>query len=133
MLTPITITGLIVNPNGALASGGMTFQLGQGTTASNFVPIGMTDSSSGEVVTPAPISAVINNGRLLSNATVNLPPLVLLATDDTTTEPNTGLCYLVTEQLVIPPGGAQVGPWLLTVSHLAPAGTINIGSQRPIP
>lgn len=129
MFTPITVTGNLVNPDGSPASGGMKFQLSQYVNGV-WVPCGMTDSSSGEVVSAAPIQAVWYQGKLLVSPQGGggYLPLVLLATDDSTTLP-TGLEYVVTEQLTA--GGLD--PWTFALPHTTPGGTLNIGTVRPTP
>lgn len=127
MLTPITVTGLLANPDGSQPTGAMTFVL---TDPGTGLPVTMQDSGTGEIVVPQPVVASIQSGRLLANPVGAGPygPLVLIANDDATTEP-TDTVYMVTEQLTA--GG--IPPWPLTVHHLAPGGTLDISSQRPVP
>jgi hypothetical protein len=130
VLTLITVTGSLVNPDGSLPSGAMLFQLTNGAG----VPTGMEDSSTHELVVPALITGIVYQGRLLWNSPGGggYNPLVMYAVDDSTTLP-TALVYTVTEKLALPAGVAQLGPWQFTPSHTAAGGTVDIGTQRPVP
>jgi hypothetical protein len=129
MFTPITITGDLVNPDGSLASGAFRFQLSQQVNGI-WVPCGMTDSSTGEVVSAAPIQTVWYQGKLLVSPQGGggYQPVVLLATDDPTTLP-TGLEYVVTEQLT----AGSLPAWNFVLPHATSGGTLNIGTVRPTP
>jgi hypothetical protein len=133
VITPITITGNLGNPDGSLPSGGMMFQLSQ-LVNGIYVPTGIEDSGTGEIIVPQVVAGIVSQGKLLWNSPGGggYNPLVLLANDDSTTLP-VGTVYLVTEKLAVPMGGVQVGPWPLTVHHNATNGTLDISSQRPVP
>ena len=109
----------------------MTFQL---STLVNAVwtPTGMEDTSTGEIVVPDLIQAVIFQGKLLVSPKGGggYQPLVLLAVDDLTTVPAGGvLAYTVTEQLT----SGSLSPWQFKPSHSAVGGTVDISTQRPTP
>lgn len=131
MLTPITVTGTLINPDGSVGSGGMSFQLST-LVAGLWVPTGMADSSSGQIVEPTPVQAVVYQGKLLVSPAGGGPyrPLTLLAVDDPTTVPGAGvLAYTVTEQLV----SGSLPAWQFRPSHSAVGLTVDISSQRPVP
>lgn len=129
-LTPITITwgendSPVVNPDGSVATGALTFVLmldGQ--------PVSIEDSVTGETAVPLPIVGAVNNGQLLANPVGGGPytPLVLLANNDPTTVP-VGTAYQVTEQLV----AGNLPPWLYVVHFDAAGATQSVVSQRPTP
>lgn len=109
----------------------MVFQLSSLVNAL-WVPTGMTDSSTGEIVVPDPIQAVVYQGKLLVSpkAGGGYTPLVLLAVDDPTTLPSGGvLAYTVTEQLTT----GSLPAWQFRPSHSAVGGTVDISTQRPTP
>lgn len=109
----------------------MTFQLST-LLAGVWTPTGMTDSSTGQIVEPTPIQAVVFNGKLLISPRGGggYQPVTLLAVDDTTTLPAGGvLAYTVTEQLV----AGSLAPWQFKPSHSAVGATVDISTQRPTP
>lgn len=117
-ITPITVTWTVEDAEGGAPTGAVTFQL-----SSN-----MRDSTTGEEVLSEPIVGQIIGGQLLSSESGN-PALVLLANDDSTTEP-AGTYYLVTEDLS---AGSAPNPWQLVVKHSSPGATLDLSSQRPLP
>lgn len=126
MLTPITLEWDVTNPDGTQGSGALLFQLSQ-LVDGIYVPVSITDSTSGETVEPVVIAGNLYFGQLLSTQP-GQPPQTLIANDDSTTTP-VGTVYLVTEKLA----AGSLDPWPLTVPHTAPGGVLNISSQRPTP